>query len=212
MADDYDELDTLRRADPVDQATVPNAGSPEALALLECITAGSPTNVRRTRLIAVAAAVVVLAAIGRVLLAGGGQSAVTPTTESAVDPTVTSGETPTTAGPGTTDGGVILSCIDHYSIESLRERQVIFDGTVEEVDGDTIRFAVNEWFRGGSGASTSRTGAEILGGFTSLGEPMSLDPGTRMLVAGDGDAAWACGFTQPYDAEVAAEWAEAIRG
>jgi hypothetical protein len=30
------------------------------------------------------------------------------------------------------------------------------------------------------------------------------------LVAGDGSFAWSCGFTQPYDASVAADWKAAL--
>jgi len=36
--------------------------------------------------------------------------------------------------------------------------------------------------------------------------------GTRQLVAGDGGFAWGCGFTQPYDADLADQWNEELDG
>jgi hypothetical protein len=45
---------------------------------------------------------------------------------------------------------------------------------------------------------------------TSAGGP-SLAEGQRYLVAGDDTFIWACGFTQPYEAAVAADWEEATR-
>ena len=53
-------------------------------------------------------------------------------------------------------------------------------------------------------------GAGVLGGMTSAGPSAPLEPGTRLLVAGDGGFAWACGFTQTYDPAVAADWATAF--
>ena len=40
----------------------------------------------------------------------------------------------------------------------------------------------------------------------------SLVVGHRYLVAGDDHFAWACGFTQAYDAAVAAQWSAALAG
>lgn len=71
---------------------------------------------------------------------------------------------------------------------------------------------INESFAGGASpdsevtlTATGMTGTSV----TSAGGP-SLAAGERYLVAGDAEFAWACGFTQPYDAAVAAQWAEAL--
>jgi hypothetical protein len=40
---------------------------------------------------------------------------------------------------------------------------------------------------------------------------VSLAPGTRLLVSGDGGFAWSCGFTQPYDDATASQWRETLR-
>jgi len=50
----------------------------------------------------------------------------------------------------------------------------------------------------------------VVGGMTSAGPGAALAPGTRLLVAGDGGFAWSCGFTQPYDRDVATAWAAAF--
>ena len=44
---------------------------------------------------------------------------------------------------------------------------------------------------------------------TSAGGPILVE-GERFLVAGEDDFVWACGFTQPYDADTAAQWAETL--
>ncbi len=53
-------------------------------------------------------------------------------------------------------------------------------------------------------------GARTLPGVTSAEPAVSIEPGTRLLVAGDGGFAWSCGFIQPYDAAGARQWSEAF--
>lgn len=214
MAELDEELEALRRADPVDPAAMPSSSSPQARALFERITmsdtdttAEPRTTSRRWVAVAAAAAAVVAIAGGAIALGGDDDTTPTPNTEVATDSTA----------PNTTDGGPITpggiaSCVEQYSLETLANRDAAFDGTVEAVDGDTITFTVNEWFRGGEGDTTTRRGASTLGGITSAGPSVSLEPGTRLLVAGDDDFAWGCGFTQPYDAAVAAQWADTLGG
>lgn len=76
-----------------------------------------------------------------------------------------------------------------------------------------MTFSVNEAFAGDASAGDSVTlSAPGMSGtsITSAAGP-SLTVGARYLVAGDDEFVWACGFTQPYDEAVAAEWAEATR-
>ena len=100
------------------------------------------------------------------------------------------------------------SCVELYDLETLDNREFAFDGTVKEVRSDRAEFTVNEWFRGGEGDEVSKGGATGSSGLTPEEDypNVGLAPGERFLVAGDGDFAWACGFTQPYDPEVAADW------
>lgn len=116
-----------------------------------------------------------------------------------------------TSGEAVTMGGA-ASCVETYSLNTLPRRQIAFEGTVEALDGDRVTFAVNRWFRGGDAASATLAGASALAGPTSAGPDMVLSPGARLLVAGDGGYAWACGFTQPYDVATAANWARSFAG
>lgn len=118
-------------------------------------------------------------------------------------------------GPGPVAAG---SCIDTYSLDALAERDFAFDGTVVELqpadpDGDDpssftdrVRFEVHTWFAGGD-ADTVELQASGFGSqaTTSAAEGFG-DVGDRLLVAGDDDFVWGCGFTQVYDADTAADW------
>ena len=204
---DPDELDRLRRADPLAGSPAPSADSPEARALFEEITMVEQSGVeapagggrRRFGLVAAAAAVVLVAGIGFALARNGddpgGQQA-TP-----------DGGAQVPVSPG---GPSSASCVEVYDLTTLARRQVAFDGTVAEVEGDNVTFTVGRWYRGGTAPSVTLQGAAVLSGLTSAGSSTGLAPGTRLLVAGDGGFAWACGFTQPFDPAVAAEWERAF--
>lgn len=147
--------------------------------------------------IAVAAALVVAVAAGIVVA-------------SSRDTDDETAQPPVTSGTPVTPGGPAASCVEVYDLETLAGREFAFDGTVERVEGDEVTFAVNEWFHGGSEETVTLAGAATLSGVTSAGPSADLDAGTRLLVAGDGGFAWSCGFTQPYDPEVARDWDEAF--
>lgn len=211
-----DELQALRDADPIDPAAVPSSSSPAARALFEKITMTNESSKPSTRpsrtWLAAAAAIAVIATVG-------GAIALTRDDGSpGRDPQVATGPTspPATNDPGTSAGAITpdgaADCVEQYTLATLAHRDAAFDGTVESVDGDSATFAVNHWYRGGQDARTIRRGAAVLGGITSAGSSVSLEPGTRLLVAGDDDFAWACGFTQPYDTAVASQWEDALRG
>jgi len=187
-----DELRRLREADPAKATSVPSAEDPAARVLRERILM-MDTEVRpaRSRTLAiVAAAAVALATTTAVVL-------------------VTRGDPGAPGPPAPIDPGFAM-CVETYSLESLENREVAFDGTITAVNGDEITFDVGEWFKGGSGGETTLEGAGTLGGLTSASSGIPLDAGTRLLVAGDGGFAWGCDFTQPYDASIAAAWRAAL--
>jgi hypothetical protein len=108
------------------------------------------------------------------------------------------------------------SCVEQYSIETLKNRDYAFDGTIKSItpdpaDGpDTVVFEVGTWFTGGSGADATKRAYGFGGGMTTSVGGAAHEVGDRLLVAGDEDFVWECGFTQPYDADVAADWDEAL--
>lgn len=213
-----DELQALRDADPIAPAALPSSSSPDARALFERITMTNEprkpsTRPRRTSMaVAVAAAIAVIATVGGAIALTRDDGNPARDTQVATDPT----NSPATDEPGTSAGpitpGGTASCVEQYTLATLAHRETAFDGTVESVDGDSVTFTVNHWYRGGQDARSTRRGAALLGGITSAGPSVSLEPGTRLLVAGDDDFAWACGFTQPYDTAVASQWEDALRG
>lgn len=186
---EFDELRRLRNADPVAAASVPSLDDDGPRALRERILMDTqtPTTKRWSRtVIAAAGATSIAAAAIAFAVTRGGDDA---------------GGAPITPDPG------MAMCVATYDLGTLAERDFAFDGTVERVNGDDVTFTVTEWFRGGADATVTLGGASSFGGLTSVGDAsVPMEPGTRLLVAGDDTFAWSCGFTQLYDADVAASW------
>lgn len=166
-------------------------------------TPENPTRVsvnRGTRVWLIVAAAVAVAVVGA------GAFLITRDADRA--PRVRNDASGATVTPGAVSSG---SCVETYSLETLAQRDVAFAGVVKTVHGDAVTFDVDQWYRGGSGATTTLKGASTLSGVTSAGAATPMAPGTRMLVAGDDGFAWSCGFTQAYTADVASEWTQALK-
>ena len=206
-----DELERLRRADPVAKGSLPSADSPPARALFEEIAMTDPKSTHlpaadtagRRRLVAGIAAALVLV---------GGGAAATALRGGEPAPRDPSGAVTEPVAPISPGGSSLASCVESYDLSTLANREMAFDGTVERVDGDSITFIVNRAYRGAADERVTLKGASTLGGPTSAGRSVRLEKGTRLLVAGDGGFAWSCDFTQPYDPEVAAEWESTFAG
>lgn len=185
-----DPLDELRHADPVRSSRAPSESKARVWARIQEATMDtSSERTRRTPWVLGLGAVAVAAVAAVAILTNGGG-----------DP-----------APSQEPGPNIGRCVETYSTETLANREFAFDGTLTAIDGDRATFAVNEAFRGDLGDSITLEAAGMTGtSVTSVGGP-SLAQGERYLVAGDDRFVWACGFTQPYDEAVAAEWAETTR-
>ena len=130
------------------------------------------------------------------------------------------------------DKGSAASCVEGYSTETLRNRAFAFDGTIVSIGPAgtnkpdkgqlptaSVRFRVNEWFKGGS-EDTAIVDLMSPGGIAGEDTPL-YEEGTRLLVSGeprwggqplDDAIAWSCGgFTSYYEAEVSDEWRAALR-
>lgn len=101
-------------------------------------------------------------------------------------------------------------CVELYSLQTLAHRTIAFDGTVTAINGDNVEFHVNRAFRGVNGTSVALTGQGMTGGAIVSVDGPDLKVGGRYLVAGEDHFAWGCGFTQPYDAALASQWATAF--
>lgn len=183
-----DPLDELRRANPDTERRLPSDSKARVWARIQEVTMDTHQNTRTRRAWAAGlagAAVAGVVALALMLSNGGGS---TPTDD-----------------PGTGIG----SCVETYSPEAVANRDFAFDGTVTTIDGDAVTFAVTEHFVGSGGDEVTLTATGMTGtSITSAGGP-NLAAGERYLVAGDDTFVWACGFTQPYDEALAAEWADA---
>ncbi len=191
---DPDPLDALRAANPVLHDQLPSASLDRLRARIyeESMSTNtdrqpSMTGRNRVRLglgaVAALAFVLVLGANAGTWLAPGG-----------------------TTGPGS------AMCVEQYSLSTLANRAFAFDGTVTAIAGERVTFTVSAAFRGVSGTTVTLDAPGMTGtAITSAGGP-NLVAGGRYLVAGESTFAWACGYTQPYDAGVASSWAAALGG
>lgn len=191
-----DPLEALRAVDPVDADHLSSASLARIRARVSEETMNTPTAPRVSRPV-------------RVLgLLGGGVAAVAL----ALALTVGGRGGVPLATPGASVGTGSAMCVEQYSLDALANRTFAFDGTVQAIDGDSVTFAVNSAYRGATGDTITLEAAGMTGtSITSAGGP-NLAVGERYLVAGDDRFVWACGFTQPYDAGVAGDWAAALAG
>ena len=114
-------------------------------------------------------------------------------------------------GPVGGSGAALGSCVERYNLKTLAKRSFAFDGTVSvvkkadsETGADEVTFNVGHWYKGGSEDQITLKTYGV-GGVTSAGS-ISGRSGERMLVTGEDDTLWTCGFTQSYSPQVAAQW------
>jgi hypothetical protein len=113
------------------------------------------------------------------------------------------------------------SCIEQYSPQTLPNRDWAFDGVIETVENPadphsedpgqtttTVTFDVARWFWGGSGKQIS---LQTYAGPSSAGD-VEESIGSHLLVSGDEDFLWLCGFTQPFSAAGEGEFEAAAAG
>jgi hypothetical protein len=105
---------------------------------------------------------------------------------------------------------MIGACVEPYSLDALRRRAFAFDGTVTAIRGDEVTFSVRTRYRGPAIADPTLVATGMTGTSITPGGGPTLTVGERYLVAGD-RFVWGCGYTQPYDPAVAADWATALR-
>ena len=191
-----DPLDALTAADPVavDRLSSASLARIRARVSEDVMTTETTRKVPwGGRVLRVGAGVAAIAAVALVLVFGGGG-------------------TPPGVVPGGSVGMGSASCVEPYSQTALTHRTFAFDGTVSAINGEQVSFTVNKAFRGAVGTTITLDAPGMTGtAITSAGGP-NLTAGQRYLVAGDDHFAWACGYTQPYDPGVAAEWVAALGG
>ena len=217
-----DPIERLRDADPVPEPVSHPSEARVRATLQEIlmtdtdVRADQPTTthsrMRDPRVIGIAAALLLIAGVVGAVLASGGSSSEEPVASGAT--TLPAGDPGDglSSGVNPGDGGTqATSCVETYDLDTLTHREYAFDGTVTSVDGQDMTFQVNEWFTGGDD-DTVTLDHQGYAGMLFAPEGPALEPGTRVLVAGDGGFVWSCGFTQAYDQALAEQWRTALAG
>lgn len=191
---DPDPLDALRAANPVPHDQLPSASLDRLRARVyeDTMTVNTDRQSRAAGLTRLRLGLGAVAALAIVLVVGANAG--------------------TWLAPGGTTGPGIGMCVEQYSLATLGNRAFAFDGTVTAVAGERVTFAIGTAYRGVDGTSVTLDAPGMTGtAITSAGGP-TLEVGGRYLVAGEATFAWACGFTQPYDAGIASSWSAALGG
>ncbi|HET7846302.1 MAG TPA: hypothetical protein VFL72_02345 [Acidimicrobiia bacterium] len=153
-------------------------------------SSGTPN--KRPWIAAVAAAAVVIVAIGAVGLLSN------------------DGSDPVAAGPPLelNAGGEdpMAMCIQ-FSVEELAKAQVAFEGTVSSVDGDAVTLDVDTWYTGGDAAQVVLNAPQ---GLEALIDGFAFEEGAQYLItAYDGNVNY-CGFSAKSTPEMRAAFEEAF--
>ena len=211
----HDPMERLRAADPAAGSTsdpsLPHVRDTlEGILMTDTITPVRPdrptSSARRTPWMLAAAALLVVAGIVAAVTLGGDDAT---TDDLAARPAMPSNDGES-VDPGQSQ---VTSCVESYDLTTLANREYAFDGTVTSVDGQDMTFTVEEWFAPGpydGAADTVTLDHQDLAGMLFAPEGPALEPGTRVLVAGDGGLVWSCGFTQLHDPAVAEQWRTAL--
>lgn len=94
--------------------------------------------------------------------------------------------------------------------EVLATADVAFDGTVSTIDGDRVVLRVNHWYAGSPTESVEVTAPDAdLGRLITT---VDFVAGSRYLVSAVDGQVSICGFSAPYDAELAALYEQAFGG
>jgi hypothetical protein len=192
-----DPLDSLRAADPVDVDRLSSASLARIRARVseEVTTPPHPqrTMPRWARTLSLATGLAAVGALVLVLAFGGRDLA----------PGIV---------PGGSDGPGSAVCVEPYSRTAITRRTFAFEGTVSSIDGERVTFTIGAAYRGAAGTSITLDAPGMTGTAITSGSGPRLAVGQRYLVAGDDHFVWACGYTQPWDPTVAAEWEAALGG
>ena len=184
-----DPLDELRHADPVRSTRAPSESKARVWARIQEATVDTTSKRSRGGAWALglgAVAAVTIAAVAVLANLGG-------------------------SAPDGDPAPRVGLCVENYDLATLANREFAFDGTVTALNAERATFVINDSFWGGMDGSVTLDAPGMTGGsITTAGGPPLVE-GARLLVAGDGQFVWGCGFTQPYDETVAADWAEVDR-
>ena len=189
-------LRRMHAADPARTFHMADSRIPDLVEAAMSTTPVEPKS-RPRRWAPAMAAAVTLAAVGGGAYAflGGSDPAGTP------DSTETTLALP--AGSGTS----INSCVP-FDVQFLRDMPVAFSGSATEVGDDSVTLEVDRWFKGGNADVVRLSNYDLstvsLDGFT-------FEQGDRYLITATEGTVNFCGFSGPWNQELADAFDEAFR-
>ena len=193
-------LDPMPPSVPVDPST-----SPRAQELLERVMSltdqnvdhpsPSPARWRRPALLAGAASLAAVLGIGAVL-AGGDDAAPTPKAKTTLALTA----------PGSAGGAVTSTSCLMFSVDTLKDMEVAFGGTVTEVAGTQVTIDVDRWYKGGTADQVTLT---TLDGNVAL-DGVEFVQGKRYLVTATDGTVNTCGYSGEATADYEASFEAAF--
>ena len=150
------------------------------------------TPKKRPWLVTVAAAAVVIVAVGAVGLLGG----------DGADPIAATPPLELNAG----GEAIMASCIA-FSVEYLAPMPVAFEGTVVSAEGDTVTLDVDHWFKGGDAPRVVLNAPQ---GMEALIDGIAFEPGSQYLITASEGTVNYCGFSGLSTPEMRAAFEEAF--
>jgi len=205
MPTGQDPIDRLRAADPIRADDVPDASLARVSARVqEHIMADKqfdPTTLPPTRgPLAIIGGLVLAGALVFAIAIGSGLGTPAPSGGPiAVNPT---------PSQNPAAGGEVASCLV-YDPANLPTFDIVFDGTVNALNGDQVTFDVNDGWKGADGSVTLTAPVVDI---ALVGPLPDFKVGGRYLVSATASTISACGYTLDYDADTAANWAAAFGG
>ena len=149
---------------------------------------------RRPRLLAAAAAVVLVLGAGAVFA-------------TAADDPAPQADKPTTLTLALPDNTVASSCVA-FDVAILRDMPVAFAGTVTAVSADTVTLDVDRWYKGGS---ADQVAVNLAPGQTSAAlDGVDFAEGKSYLVAAFDGTVNGCGFSGPASPQLESAYDEAF--
>ena len=145
------------------------------------------------------------AAAAGVVIAGAAIFGVRALTGDDPTPPVSQGE-PTSISLTVPDAGQSRCMVPNA--EALAAADVAFDGTVTAIHGGEVTLAPSTWYAGGPADTVVVTAPSAQ--MQEVAEGVSFEVGGRYLVSATDGRVTLCGFSAPYDAQLAALYAQAF--
>ena len=105
------------------------------------------------------------------------------------------------------DSGTSMGSCAPFDVEPLRDVPLAFAGSATEVGAESVTLDVDHWYKGGNADVVRLTNYDL--STVSL-DGLTFEPGDRYLITATGGTVNLCGFSGPWNRELADAFAEAF--